>query len=43
MVIKRKIRLLNTDYFITFECIYNSNKLCLKKYNDDYFDSGDLS
>ena len=43
MIIKRKLRLLNTEYFVNIECIYKSNKLCLKNYKDDYFDSGDLS
>jgi len=43
MIIKRNIKLNNTQYYITVDCLYKSTRLCLKNYNDDYYDSGDLS
>ena len=47
MNIKRRIKLGNNKYYISFECEYikenDINKLCLRNYVDNYFDSGNLS
>lgn len=47
MIIKKRIKLGNTDYCISLNCEYKEKDgrtiLCLKDYRDDYFDGGDLS
>ena len=47
MIIKKKVKLGNTNYFITVNCEYKNKDgrtyLCLKNSTDDYFDGGDLS
>ena len=47
MIIKERIKLGDTNYYIRCECIYknkdNSIRLCLNNYDNDYYDGGDLS
>lgn len=42
MTIERKIKINNRDYFLGIELKYNANNM-LRKFNDGYFDMGDLS
>ena len=47
MLIKKRIRLRNINYYIVCDCIYKNKEgfteLCLNNYQDDYYDGGDLS
>ena len=42
MIIERKIRINNMDYFLGFKLKYDKNR-ALKKFDGSYFDLGDLS
>ncbi len=43
MIIKEKIKLGETNYYITVDCVYKKDTLSLRNYHRDYFDGGDLS
>jgi hypothetical protein len=43
MIIKEKIKLGETNYYITIDCVYKKDTLSLRNYHRDYFDGGDLS
>ena len=48
MTIEKRIKLKNNIYYIVIEVEYKINRhniteLCLKNYNDDYYDGGDFS
>ena len=47
MNIRTRVKLGNTNYYISCECEYKKKdgitQLCLKDYIDDYYDGGDLS
>ena len=43
MIITKRIKLRNINYYIKCDCEYKKDKLCLKHFHHDYFDGGDLS
>ena len=43
MIIKKRIKLDNYDYYVCVECGYKGKSLYLKEYKDNYYDDGNLS